>query len=725
MLGSRWLTTSATAALVLGLSACAAIAAEERPSGVVDEIVVTAQKRAETVQTVPMSITALTNQALVRAGVTSFQDYAVHVPNLAFAYVSSLNADGQAIAIRGILGAATTGLYLDDTPLPMSVDPRVLDLDRIEVLKGPQGTLYGARSMGGTVRLITHQPDADGLNGYLHATASDTDHGGANGAVDGAINVPVVPGRVAVRVTGYDDYDSGVFNRTASAAAPVAFPEDKGVDSARHYGGSIAVAVNLLDDKLLITPRVMFAEEAQNGHPYADINPNNFNQPREFDLDEPGGDSWRLYSLTLRYATPVGDITSNTSQFTRRSYDSEDSSEVGQLFFGTPPTPLLYRELGRDQDFSQEVRFASKFRGPFQITTGVFYQNSDDQVIFPTLPLGTFIDNIFSERLDTKVTETAVFGEATYDLTSRLRLIAGARWFDNQVTFNGAQAGIAVTPGVFVGQQRQTGVNPKYGLQYQVSADAMVYATAAKGFRIGGVNSFSDSLCAGDLSALGLTAAQVKTFASDSLWSYEVGAKTSWLDHRLTVDGAVFLIDWANVQQVVSLPQCGFGVSVNSGAARSQGAELDVQFALTHALKLSLGGGYDDAHTTDGGQFHVIAAGTPIQQVPRWTATAALDYSYELGGLPAFAHADYAYVGDSESTINDPVTPRLRPAYTLVNFRLGLDLRQVELALFVDNAFDEHANLSDVPAEAIELPGRPRIATNRPRTVGVDARLKF
>ena len=694
-------------------------------AGTVEDVIVTAQKREETVQSVPMGITAFTGQALVRAGVTDFQDYAVHVPNLSFAYVSSLNAGGQEIAIRGIFGQATTGLYLDDTPLPMSVDPRVLDLERIEVLKGPQGTLYGARSMGGTVRLITRQPETGTETGYLHLVGSSTDHGGDNGSIDGSVNVPLIKDRLAVRVTGYDDYQSGIFDRVALPGAPTAFPEHKGIDSMHHDGGSIALTAHLLDDKLTITPRVIAEDETQAGHPYADINPNNFTQQRLFDLGEPGADSWRLYSLTARYATPWGDITSDTSNFIRRAKDAEDSSEVAQLFFGTPPTPLVFHVLSRDDNFSQELRFASKLDGPFQITTGVFYQNSGHLIVFPPNPLGTFFSNIFSERLDTKVTETAVFGEATYDITRQLRLIAGARWFDNTVTFNGNEAGIAVTPGVFLGTQHQTGVNPKFGVEYKVTPDQMVYFTAAKGFRIGGVNSFSDTLCAADLASLGLTAAGVKTFASDSLWNYEVGAKTSWLEHRLTVNGSVFVIDWSDVQQQVALPHCGFSIGVNGGAARSQGAELEVQAAVTHALRLSLGGGYDDAHITSGGRFNVVPAGTPIQEVPRWTATAGLDYSFEVLTLPAFFHTDYAFVGASQSAINDPVTPRLRPSYSLFNFRLGGDYGPVELALFIDNAFDKHANLSDVPPEAIELPGRPRIAVNRPRTIGLDARVKF
>ena len=718
------LMVGAAAVAVLG-GAGAVHAATTTPAASVEEVVVTAQKRSEAIQTVPMAITALNNRTLVVEGIRDFQDYAVRIPNLSFSYAGSLAATGQAIAIRGIYGQATTGMYLDDTPLPMSIDPRIIDLDRIEVLKGPQGTLYGARSMGGTVRLITTQPSTGGINGYLHAVGSATDHGGANGGVDGAVNVPLIKDHLAIRVNGYDTYDSGVFDRIASPGAPVAYPEHKNVGAQRHDGGSVAATLSLLNDKLTITPRYMFEDASETGHMYADLNANNFKQYRLFDMDEPGSDSWKLYSLTAKYQTPLGDIPSSTSRFIRHAADSEDASEVVQLFFSTPAIPVQFQTSNINRSFSQELRFTSAFPGPVQLTTGVFYQDSDNISLFPPIPLGNLVSDLYDQNLNTKITETALFGEVTYDVTSRLRLIAGARWFDNDVKFHGELGGITVTNGVFTGDQHQTGINPKFGAQYKVTDDDLVYFTAAKGFRIGGVNSFSDLLCAADLANLGLTADKARAYQSDSLWNYEVGAKTSWFNHRLTANAAVFDIEWDNVQQNVSLPNCGFGIGVNGGHARSQGGEVEVQAALTSALRVSMGAGYTDAHITDPGLCHIVSAGTPIQQVPRWTANAAIDYRFEVASLPSFVHADYAFVDNSLSATNDPVTPRLRPSYSLVNLRLGVDIKQVELTVFADNVFDTHANFSDVPSQAIELPGRPRIVTNRPRTVGVDARVKF
>jgi iron complex outermembrane recepter protein len=691
----------------------------------VETIVVTAEKRAESIQSVPMAITAFTSRTLVQSGITSFQDYAVQVPNLAFSYSGSIAAQSQAIAIRGVFGRDTTGMYIDDTPLPESVDPRVLDLSRIEVLRGPQGTLYGARSMGGTVRLITNLPSTDSVEGFVHAVGSGTEHGGGNWTADGAVNIPLINDVLAVRINGYDDFESGVFDRIASPGAPVDYGVHKHIGSSHHIGGSVTALVKLLDQKLTIMPRVMYEGMSENGHPYADYSAGNYTQYRLFDINEPGTDAWTLYSLTANYELPFGTVTSNTSQFVRRSGDFEDDTEVAQLFFGPPPIPLRYQEHDHYRAFSQEVRFASGFSGPFQITNGLFYQKSDDHFTFPPTPYGDLIDNLYNLDQKMQVSEVAVFGEGTYDLTDALRLIAGVRWFDNEVRFDATQGGFAAVPGTTLGTQKESGINPKFGVQYKFNSQDMVYATAAKGFRIGGVNAYSTSLCAGDLASFGLTDAQARTFRSDSLWSYELGAKTSWSDARVTVNGALFDIEWSDVQQHAALPNCGFAITVNGGHARSQGGELEVQFVPTDSLTLSLGAGYADAHITNPGIEHIVSTGMPIQQIPKWNFNASADYHFLAVALPAFVHADFAYVDSSLSANNSIAYPLVRPAYSLFNIRTGVTIDDVELTFFADNVFDERANLADPPPAGIELPGRPRIVTNRPRTLGLDARLTF
>lgn len=691
-----------------------------------DAIIVTAQKRAETLQNVPLSITAFSDQAIERTGINEFRDYAVRTPNIAFSYSNSIGANAQSIAIRGVFGANTTGLYLDEVPLPESVDPRVLDVERIEVLRGPQGTLFGARSMGGTVRLITKQPDATELSGQVHGIGSLVKEGGWNGSADVGINVPVVKDQLALRASLFYDRQSGVFDRVASAGAPTNFGINKNVDGSRQYGGQVSARLTLADQKLALTPRFAFANGDTYGKSYADIAPGNFTQSRLFDINEPGFNNWRLYSLTGQYEAEFGTFVSSTSKFTRKLGDSEDFSEFAVFAFGVPPVRSIIRAHIDSDAFAQELRFVSNFRGPLEVTLGGFYQKTDGTLVFPATAVGDIIDNIFRQRLRTQVEEAALFGEARITLTDALSFTAGARWFDNKVIFDGEQDGLAVSADSFAGTQHERDINPKFELEYKASRDALIYAQASKGFRIGGVNSFSNLLCAPDLAALGVTAAQAQSFDSDSLWSYEVGAKTQWADRRLTINAAAYKIDWSNLQQLVPLQTCGFNLTLNAGAATIKGFEVETKWRVTDSLTVSGGLGRTDSEVTSAGNFGAsIPTGVPVQQVPDWTYTAALDYQFGLAGNQGYIHVDYSHVGASSSANNSSVNRRIRPAYGIANARLGLEMDHVSFALFADNVFNEKANLSDVPPLAIELPGRPRIATNRPLTVGVEARVKF
>jgi len=655
-----------------------------------DEIIVTAQKRSQALQDVPMSITAFSGESLERAGITEFRDYAVRVPNLAFSYSNSLSAGSQAIAIRGVFGANTTGVYLDEVPLQASVDPRVADIERIEVLRGPQGTLYGARSMGGTIRLITRQPDVTEFSGHAHTVGSHTEEGDWNGSADFGVNIPLVEDVFAIRANLFADHQSGVFDRVASVDAPVAFDRNENVDSSRRIGGQLAARLELLDGNLVITPRAAFEQADTFGRSYADAAPGNFVHSRLFDVDERGSSDWQLYSLTAQYDTDFGSFVSSTSQFNRDYDDSEDFAEFASLAFGVPPSLSVIRANVEFEAFAQEFRFASDFDGPFQFTAGAFLQHTDNVLVFPPTAVGAIFDNIFSQTLETQVDETAFFGEGTYSITDRLRITIGARWFDNQVDFVGEQDGIAVSPDSFAGVQTETGVNPKYQIEYDATDDFLIYAAASEGFRIGGVNSFSNLLCGPDLATLGLNAADVLTFDSDSLWSYEAGAKTTWLDRRLTANVAAYNVEWEGLQQLVPLPTCGFNLQLNAGTAQIRGFEMEFILRATDDLALNFGVGYADSEITGAGAFGAsIPVGVPVQQVPLWTFNAGLDYDFEIAAQPAFLHLDYAFVDESFSANNDA------------------------------------ANLSDVPPLAIELPGRPRIATNRPRTIGVEARLAF
>jgi outer membrane receptor protein involved in Fe transport len=332
-------------------------------------------------------------------------------------------------------------------------------------------------------------------------------------------------------------------------------------------------------------------------------------------------------------------------------------------------------------------------------------------------------DDLFNLYSTTSIKETAEYLQATLNLTHGFDVTGGVRHFKNEVDFFQEQGGLLGDGIPYPGNQSQSGFTPKYGLEYHIDSDRLLYANAGKGYRIGGVNSFAASKCADGLAAIGVSAADAQSFASDSLWSYEAGAKTSWLDHRLTLNAAVFYIDWKNLQQTLGLGDCGYQATLNIGAARSEGFEWDAAWRPINNVSLSAGAGYTDAYITNNGGLtgNAAAVGSRVQNVPKWTINAAADIDEAIAGIPSFGHIDYGYVGDS---FNDRNAPRIRPSYALVNTRAGVRLNKMEVALFVKNLANKAADFGDVPPIVVQYPGRPRIATNIPRTIGIEVRVK-
>ena len=741
---------------VVPLIACAPAVAADTPadSDQLAEIVVTAQKRTESLQAVPLSITTFGTQELKDRAVESFMDYATSVPNLGFGASGDGAANSRTISIRGVSGDNTTGFYLDETPLPDSLDPRIVDINHIEVLRGPQGTLYGARSMGGTVRLLTNQPDTEDYFASVHAGISSTQHTQApNYVTDGVVNLPLIRDTLGLRAVGFFDREAGFFKRQFPITpGDTALATVKDVGRSVVHGGSLSLLLKL-NDALSITPRILHQETAYNGFPFADatatnLSPTNFVQSRLFNDPEGGSDRWTLYSLGIRYSLPLGELVSSTSYFDRRVIEREDESDVVSLFFytpaGLPPVESQITEIKPLHRFVQEVRFASQLQGPWQFVAGTYFSATNGQStpgLYPptTVPGLTGVsgypgDLFFYQNYPSSIREPAVFGEVSLAATSRLKLTAGARWYEIKSTASGTEQGAAVGTVVIDAPSTLTevGVNPKFQADYRVTPDAMVYATAAKGFRPGGlvptVPSAEALGCPAQLAALGLTTRQTHQYQSDSLWNYELGAKTAWLDNRLTLNADVFYIDWKNIQQQILLG-CGFQFRTNAGAAKSQGTELEVHARPLHGLDISGGVGYQHAVITKagaGGEQSPLQPGDRVYQVPEWTANTSLTYTIPLSSRFSLVNnLTYSYVGDSKSANNDPFNPRTRSAYSLLDARFGLAFGRNELALVGKNLTNEQANLADNRSIAVELPGRPRIVTNQPVTIGIEFRSTF
>ncbi len=764
-------------------------------SGGLQEVIVTAEKRAESEQTVPMSMTTFTAATLQQKAINDFFDYATKVPNLAFAPTGDGVSTARTVSIRGISGDNVTGFYIDDVPLPDSIDPRVLDLDNIEVLRGPQGTLYGARSMGGTVRLITKEPDLAQFSATVQGGVSDTDRTDRpNYTADGIVNIPLVQDRLALRLSGFYDYEAGYFKRSwctdPATAGVTCFPLStagrttiSNVAAIDTYGGAASLTVKA-GDAVSITPRVMLQRANYNGFPLGDYNsmPQNgigfpapsgpytlpkplvtddFTQARFFDVPEGGSDWWDLYSLTVRWNTGIGEFVSSTAYFDRRVDETEDQSEfiwaaltsgacANPAPYCNPPEPGPIEEIKDYQRFVEEARFASHLPGPLQFVVGAFYSDFHGRVPFASLYPPSQVANldnvftggqpnnpdgipnlVFAQDFHTDVQEPALFGELYWDFMQAWRATVGLRWYSVKTTSNGFEEGLAVGGGKIVSPEatnKENGVNPKFELDYHFDPDKMVYGLASKGFRPGGVvpivppgtpGTANDCVAALAQVNPNITLADTRSFHSDSLWNYELGTKTSWLDRRVTLNAAAFYIDWKNIQQAVLLP-CGFQFIANAGAASSKGGELELHAAATRHLQASLGVGYQDAKITEKGES-AQSVGSPVFNVPDWTGNGALTYTTPLTNhWNLVGVVDYSYVGSSYSSANASDLSRKRPAYRLLNARLALSNGSTEVALFGKNLTNEVTNLGDNRSIAAEVPGRPRLFINQPITIGIE-----
>jgi outer membrane receptor protein involved in Fe transport len=765
------------------------------PSNELETITVTAQKRSESEQSVPLSMTTFSGAALQQKDINTFFDYATKVPNLAFAPTGDGVGTARTVSIRGISGDNVTGFYIDDTPLPDSLDPRVLDIDHIEVLRGPQGTLYGARSMGGVVRIITKEPNLNDFQASVHGGVSTTDHTHQpNWTGDGVVNIPLIQDYAALRLSAFYDTEAGYFKRSyctnpaaamAATCTPLATTGITTVDNVGQIntsGGAASLTIKL-NDALTITPRVMLQKATYNGFPLSDyltdpgngigypvptppggaptpnrMIPTNFTQARWFNVPEGGYDAWGLYSLTVHWKSDIGELVSSTAYFNRKVFETEDETDFVYAAItagaGGEPQPGAISEEKDYQRFVQEVRFASDLKGPVQFVVGGFYSDFHGRLPFASYYPPAEVPNldatlggpnnpdypnlIFAQDFHTDIKEPAAFGELSFQPMDALKLTAGLRWYQVKISSSGYEEGLATGGGPAIVSPlvttTESGVNPKFEADYHVTPDQMVYVNVAKGFRPGGLvpivppgqaGTATDCVAALKQADPNITIAQTREFKSDSLWNYELGGKTSWLDHRLTVDAAAFYIKWNNIQQQILL-SCGFQYIANAGAAESKGGELEIHARPTEPLELSLGVGYQNAKITQESASSPQTVGSPVYQVPDWTGNGSVSYTTQMTDTwKMVTGADYSYIGRSFSGNNNPSDPRLRPSYRLINARIAFDRGPFEVALVGKNLANEVANLGDNRSIAAETPGRPRLFVNQPRTVGVEFRQSF
>jgi iron complex outermembrane recepter protein len=736
--------TLLAAAVCAALRVSAASDASSGDSTVLEAVVVTAERRVESIQEVPLSVTALTGETLQKFDMQDFADYAHTIPNLSFGTGSDFGVtNGRTITIRGITGGryryglGTTSFYIDDTPVPLSLDPRVLDLERIEVLRGPQGTLFGSSAMGGTVRLITKQAESHELAGFVDVQGFDINHGGAGYDLSGTVNVPLISDELGMKASAYSSYKPGIFTREWGIVTTPGYSLPAGTTPGKEthvgddieYGGIVTLKYTPSAlPGLVITPMVVYQSARSNGLPLADFNPDNLVQQRPLNVEESTLDEWSFKSLTAKYAADFGTFISSSTWFHRESLDNEDGTEATTTIFGqnyvTPPIPPVYLAAPAPSfldvtSYTQEVRFESSFSAPVQVIVGAYYNHG-------TSHTGQDITNPYIDgqpgyiqEVPHASNEVAEFADLTYKPVEPLELSAGIRqsslqYVEHKYWYGWINEGVEdVTV-----RDSESSITPRYTIKYQINHDAMVYANAAKGFRSGGANAVP-AYCG----------AEGGNFKSDSLWSYEVGSKNTLFDGRMNTRLAGYKIYWSNIQQSILLP-CTYLVTENAGAATSSGAEFEADIAPLHGLNLSFSAGYDNAKITAvpaGATGFVV--GQELNGVPKLTASVLGEYMVPASFGQAFVRSQVSFTGRSVSYSVVPVQEggRVRNAYSLMDLFVGGISGPYEISLFAKNLFDTRANLGDEQSETSELenPPRPRWMIAQPRTVGVELKWRF
>ncbi len=635
-------------------------------SGALEEVVVTATRRSERLEDVPISVTAFGQEKLDAEGLHSIDDLSRLSPGVAFqrngmSSSGNYNDEGSDINIRGVdstAGTSTTGIYIDDTPIQtrhigfgsINAFPALFDLDRVEVLRGPQGTLFGAGAEGGVVRFIAPEPNLQHDSGYFRADSSVTDGGSPSYEGGAAYGAPIIQDVLAFRASVSYRRDGGWVDRvdytlSPNAAAATPTPVYDGVTTAPNANWQETMTARLavtwkVSDTLEITPSIYYQRLHINdtaaywvslSNPASNVYLNG-NQ-----LTNPSTDPFTLSAVKIKWDLGFASLFSNTAFYDRNQKAVSDYTQYLRAtwsYYGEYPNTFAtpgagdkgYAQFQDDQrNFYEELRLASSdANAPITWSAGAFFSHLSENVpeyiydnnldaevtaftggatlavpVCTGQPLPCPNGEIFTGPVDKVVDkQIAVFGEVGFKFTDSLKATLGLRAskldFTGSVNETGPFLGTTI---VTRSSNTDKPVTPKAVLTWQPDHDDLFYVSASKGFRPGGPNVGVGGICQPNLSSLGISAVPGK-FTSDSLWSYELGSKNTFFDHTLQVNTSIFYIDWSNIQQNVYLPDCGEQFTANLGKAKSEGGDIDILYKPMEALTLDLAAAYTDARLT-------------------------------------------------------------------------------------------------------------------------------
>ncbi|HTJ19832.1 MAG TPA: TonB-dependent receptor [Steroidobacteraceae bacterium] len=717
------------AAGLLGLGAAATATAQTSTNvAALEEVVVTAQKFEQKLSETPLSVTAISARNLEALGATQFRDFANSVPSLTF---TTSGVGSTQVNLRGITTgnniSPTVGIYVDEVPYgsstpfasgaQLALDVGLFDVSRIEVLRGPQGTLYGASTMGGLLKYVSVVPDTTAFAATARAGVVSTSGGGVGYDAAAAVNAPLADDKAALRVSGFYTHDGGFIDNLTNG--------HDDVNEAEVYGGRADLLFKPAD-KLTLRVAAFAQDITRDGTAAADFGLAT-GEPIDGDLDqrrlraEPFDQQFRLASGTLDYEFEGATLTSITSYQTVRSNATTDVSAFFVPALGAGGIVLgsvdVFKKNETDK-FTQELRLAAT--GPrLDWTIGAFYTDEDSdqfQKLNASTPDGAvFPVNLLTVELPSTFEEYAGFGTLTWHATDKLDFTGGLRYAHNSQTFEQIGSG-ALVFSVPERDDSDSILTYLATIRYRASDNLMSYVRYATGYRPGGPN-----IVVNDLNGQPLAS---PTFGADELRSYEAGIKTTTSDGSFGVDAAVYFIKWDDLQ--INAVRNGLGVVANAAAAESKGAELTLTWVPVPQLALVGAFAYIDAELSEDAPDLGGLEGDRLPDTPDFTGSLAADYSFELGGREAFLGTTVRHVTDRVSSYDASAgVPQYElPEYTTVDFRTGIQLGAARLQLYLKNAFDERGQLSATTGFSA-LGGPAWVSLVQPRTIGLNFITQF
>lgn len=729
--------------ITLGIIQNVSAAEEAEIDTVLEEVLVTAQRRGpERLQDVPMSVSVVDRKTIDQMGLVEMNDYLRALPSVSDI---ELGAVYNNVIIRGIatdfLWAGTTGVYIGETPVSNvglkwtgAPDLKLVDIERIEVLRGPQGTLYGEGSMGGTVRIVPAGPNPARFESSVTGSFSVTGaEGGNNSTLEGMLNVPLLDGDAALRLVAYRHDNSGYYlNIAGSDPDTIDLSEQFGVPAlnkrdvgATTFTGWRAQFLWQPKPELSIELMALSQDVDENGRPEGDVGLGRFQQVRLSKLNGDGDSSFVDFDLTnleINYDFQAFSLLSTTSLVKSRGRANETPAYFYEVF---GYAPVFWQWPGSARSFSQELRLNSRQDGSLRYLAGFFYQDVEssasniltyegDPALGP--PEGATFHDALGE-FDDK--QTSLFGELSYDLTDRFTGTVGARWYryDQELLWSGGG-------GVLTGGEEEylpssaSGDGHTYSLklEYEASQSTRIYGSFNQGFRFGGPAQNLHEICDADGDGIidGTDVPMVFKIDSDTIDSYELGLKFQTSGGRFSVNAAVFSIKWDDIPVVV-YPTCGFGITVNAGKAESQGLEIEGAWEITGGLVFNYAASWMDPRLAeDSGDLG--QAGDRLPGSPRHNLHLSIEQNFSIVQHNAFVRADLVNVGEYYDNLQQE--GEASGGYTTIGARAGVSLNDWLVELYVHNLTDEFAVTYNQWFLGSYL-------ALRPRTIGVQVSYRF